>query len=421
MRKLLNISEVDLRIFFKSRGNWVGLVVIPVVMTLVVGVFTAQRIDEAPHFTIDVIDSDESEISAQFVQALRETGASLHLCPMDRDIENTCGLESDEQLDRESAASRVKDGTTEAAIIIPPDFAGHVRQNEATSIVLLVRQQVPGQSIVEQAVISAIQNVEGASSAARTGADLLDEMSVGQPEFEDRESVNAAIYARAIAYWKDRPARVTLEFTTVEGEEPAGINLQDGLGQSVPGMGSMFVMFTVFGGMVTLIHEREDWTLQRLIMMPIGRGQLLGGKITGRFTLGLIQYLIVFAVGLAAGLYFGSDLLAIVFVMLSFTLCVTALSFAIGSRLDSAQQASGLSLLLGITLASLGGAWWPLEIVPEFMQVIGHLSPVAWAMDAYHILIFQGGTFADVWVSVAVLLGMTMLFFVLGTRQFRYG
>ena len=421
MTKLLHISENDLRIFFKSRGNWIGLVVIPVVMTIVVGVFTAGRIEEAPYFTIDVIDSDNSDISAYFVQAMRETGTSFQVCPMDQNVENSCGFEFDQRLDRNLAASRVMDGTTEAALIIPKNFAQHVGRNEAVSIVLLVQQQVPGQSLVEQAVLAAIQNVEGASSAAMTGASLLDEVSMAQPEFEDREGVKTAIYRRALAYWKNRPARITLEFSTVEGIGPAGINLQDGLGQSIPGMGSMFVMFTVFGGMVTLMREREDGTLQRLIMMPIGRGQLLGGKITGRFTLGMVQYLIVFAVGIAAGIYFGSDKLAIIFVMLSFTLCVTALSFAIGSRLDNVSQASGLSLLLSITLAPLGGAWWPLAIVPEFMQVIGHLSPVAWAMDAYHILIFQGGTFADVWVSVAVLAGMTILFFILGVRKFRYG
>jgi len=244
---MLNISEVDLRIFFKSRGNLIGLVVIPVVMTLVVGIFTAQRIDEAPHFTIDVIDSDESEISAQFVQAMRETGDSIHFCPMDQDVKNTCELEDDQQLDRELVASRVKDGTTEAAIIVPPDFAAHIGQNEPVSIILLVRQQVPGQIIVEQTMLSAIQNVEGASSAARTGAGLVDELSMDQLEFEDRESVSNAIYTRALVYWTDRPARVSLEFTTVEGVGPTGINIQDGLGQSVPGMGSMFVMFTVFG------------------------------------------------------------------------------------------------------------------------------------------------------------------------------
>jgi ABC-type Na+ efflux pump permease subunit len=352
---------------------------------------------------------------------MRETGTSFHLCPIDQDIENICRLKIDQQLDREQVVSRVKEGTTEAAIIIPTDFAGQIDRNEPVSIVLLAQQQVPGQTIIEQAVLSAIQNVEGASSAARTGTDLLLEMFMDQPEFEDREKVKTGIYARASAYWRDRPARITLAFSTVEGVGPAGIDLQDGLGQSVPGMGSMFVMFTVFGGMVTLIREREDWTLQRLIMMPIGRSQLLGGKITGRFTLGMVQYLIVFAVGIAAGIYFGSDHLTIILVMLSFTLCVTALSFAIGSRLDNAAQASGLSLLLSITLAPLGGAWWPLEIAPEFMQVIGHLSPVAWAMDAFHILIYQGGSFTDVWVSIAVLLGMSLVFFILGIRQFRYG
>src|SRR5690606_41999788 len=49
------------------------------------------------------------------------------------------------------------------------------------------------------------------------------------------------------------------------------------------------------------------------------------------------------------------------------------------------------SQLLGLTFASLGGAWWPLEIVPRYMQQIGHLSPIAWAMDAFRDLLFYQG------------------------------
>ena len=50
--------------------------------------------------------------------------------------------------------------------------------------------------------------------------------------------------------------------------------------------------------------------------------------------------------------------------------------------------AAGLTNLLGI---SLGGAWWSLEVVPELMRTVGHISPVAWAMDGYTSLIFENG------------------------------
>ena len=41
-------------------------------------------------------------------------------------------------------------------------------------------------------------------------------------------------------------------------------------------------------------------------------------------------------------------------------------------------------------MAALGGCRWPLEVVPENMQKLGHLFPSAWAMDILHRLISFG-------------------------------
>ncbi|MCA9910101.1 MAG: ABC transporter permease, partial [Anaerolineae bacterium] len=71
------------------------------------------------------------------------------------------------------------------------------------------------------------------------------------------------------------------------------------------------------------------------------------------------------------------------------------------------------------TLAPLGGAWWPLEIVPDWMRTIGHISPVAWAMDSYSSLIFHGGGLADVLLPLGVLAALTIVFFLLGVVRFR--
>jgi ABC-2 type transport system permease protein len=179
-------------------------------------------------------------------------------------------------------------------------------------------------------------------------------------------------------------------------------------------------MMTILGGMAALIVERQQWTLQRLAVMPVSRRTLLAGKILARFCLGLLQFLVVFVVGVLLGMNFGQDPLTLVLLVIAYTLSMTALSFAIGSGIKNATQASGLSLLLTLTLAPLGGAWWPMDISPKFMQIIGHVSPVAWAMDGFTALTYEGAHLVDVWVPLAVLLGMTLLAFVVAIPRFRY-
>ncbi|MFQ5931786.1 MAG: ABC transporter permease [Nitrospiraceae bacterium] len=120
------------------------------------------------------------------------------------------------------------------------------------------------------------------------------------------------------------------------------------------------------------------------------------------------------------GQSFGRDPLALVLLMVAFALCMTALSFALGSFVKNETQAAGLTNLLGISLAALGGAWWSLAVVPELMRTVGHISPVAWAMDGYTSLIFENGDLGTVYPSILVLVAATAAFFVFGVRRFRY-
>jgi ABC-2 type transport system permease protein len=219
---------------------------------------------------------------------------------------------------------------------------------------------------------------------------------------------------------KGKNVKVDFQLSGTNQERSVGESLQQGLGQSVPGMGTMFVLMTIFGGMSALIVERKDWTLQRLAMMPVRRSTLLTGKITARFSLGLLQFLVVFGVGALFRMDFGKDPLALVLLVIVYTLAITAFSFAIGSGLKTPAQAAGLGLLLALTMAPLGGAWWPIEISPRFMQIIGHLTPVAWAMDGFTALTYRGAHLVDVWVPLAVLAGMTVVLFLIAIPRFKY-
>ena len=102
----------------------------------------------------------------------------------------------------------------------------------------------------------------------------------------------------------------------------------------------------------------------------------------------------------------------------SYVLAITALALALAALVRTPQQATGIATLAYMVLASLGGAWWPLSYVPVWMQTLGHISPIAWCLDAFNTLIFHQGTLPDVLESVGVLLLFAVVFFVFGVKKF---
>ena len=417
MRKVFDIAITDLRLFFSSRGNLVGLLLIPIAMTAVVG-FAITPGSGPSSVQIDVVDHDQSELSDQFLDAIRSANSSLILCPMDNDEEDICEFDSELPLDIAQAVERLEGSKTFAVIEIPDGFEEAVRSFSSVNVGYLSDESLSAPGYIQQAVDTALRRINGAVVASRVGTYVLEETELYLFSQEELKDFSNSTYDRATVLWGENPVSVSFELTAAEDDDTDGS--VEGFGQSVPGMGSMYVMFTVFGGMVTLVGERKQWTLQRLVVMPVSRAQLLGGKILGRFILGLLQYVAVFAVGIVVGLNFGGDLLALFLTMVIFTLAVTSLSLTLGTRVKSEEQAAGLTNLLGLTLAPLGGAWWSLEIVPEFMRTIGHVSPIAWAMDAYRSLIFENGDLSTILVPLAVLLGFSVVCFGVGVRWFKY-
>jgi ABC-2 type transport system permease protein len=84
------------------------------------------------------------------------------------------------------------------------------------------------------------------------------------------------------------------------------------------------------------------------------------------------------------------------------------------------NQVVVFSLIPMFVLAGLGGAWVPLEFTPATVQLIGHLSPVAWVMDGFKDILIRGAGFSEVLLSVAVLLGFTIVCLSLSIWRFRY-
>lgn len=419
MNKILSIALNDLRVFFREKGQLIGLIVIPVVFTLGVG-FAGSGGDGPSAVRVDVIDNDASPLSQAFLGDVRAANRALRLCPMDNTAEDFCQLGPNQTLDEARSLARVSSNDTLATLIIPAGFGAAVENGDAATIIYKSNENVSAPSYILQAVQAAAGKMGTAQVAAAVGSYIVENSAGFRFTGEaDQQAFRQQLYDAAARTANTSP--ITVSYSENQRAADAQTSgTQAGFGQSIPGMGSMFVMFTVFGSLYVLIREKVNWTIQRLVMMPVSRGQILAGKILMWFLVGMLQYAVVFLIGVVVGVNFGHDLVALLLVMIVYTLSITAFSFAVSTLLKTEAQANSISLLLSLMLASLGGAWWSLDIVPEFMRLVGHLSPVAWAMDSYKSLLFENGSLITVLPNLAVLGVFTAACFAFAVWRFRY-
>lgn len=419
MNKIIEIARNDLRLIFKEQDIWINLVVIPLVLAYVIGIANGalnSGVPSTPTILIDVLDNDNSALSADFLTQVRAAYPGFVLCPLDQTEDDACRLDG-AALTPELAQSRLEAKISLAQLEIPADFERQISAGDAVSVIYRSNETATAPSYILQAVQSVIQRLGGALTARQVGTDIA--VALDAETFADDPTFGADVRQRAAELWATNPITIQdVVSRTVEESTPSPT--QQGFGQSIPGMASMYVMFAVFPAAGAILLERKQWTLQRLTTMPISRAQILGGKLLARFLIGMIQYAIVFAFGLLLGVRFGNDPVALVLLMISFVLCITALTLALTTLIKNVAQANGITLFITLTLAPLGGAWWSLEIVPAWMRTFGHISPVAWVMDGYTSLLFFGGNLSTVIPSLLVLLAMAAVFFVFGVLRFRF-
>ncbi|NDJ55389.1 MAG: ABC transporter permease [Chloroflexi bacterium] len=425
MQTFFNVARTELRLIFQSRAQLVNMFVISPILALVVGLGTGAitgGFSETPRLRVDWIDRDQSDLSTAFAAQLRTANSNLVLCPIDNDEDDVCRLDNRDTLDEDLARERLIDGDSLALIIVPDGFESDLLDGRSVSVTYRSNADLTASDHILETVQAVTQQISGSFVAVAVAPDAVESAEGFEfPDNASRQRYQENVYDVATELWAQDLVQVSFEQTIDVGDEDSQVSTaQIGFGQSIPGMSTMYVMFSIFPAMTALILERENWTLQRLVMTPAPRWHLVGGKIAARFVTGMIQYGILFGVAALLGISFGGDVLALVLVMMGFVFAICGLTLALATLVRSEGQANGISLLLTLTLAPLGGAWWPLDITPQFMQVIGRISPVAWAMDAFQALIFEQGGLLTVLPSVLILTAIGLVFTIIGASRFSY-
>ena len=207
----------------------------------------------------------------------------------------------------------------------------------------------------------------------------------------------------------DRPALEVVEETV------GGDAFSFGVAESAQSNLVLFVFITSLGAGAALIESRRLGVTHRMLASPASAPLLLAGEAAARFAIAMAQALIVL---IGASLMFGvswGDPLAITAILALFCLVGTGAAMLFGATLSNAEQASAIAAPLGIALGMLGGALWPLEIVPPFMKTVARAVPHSWAVEALREVSSRGGGIGDILVNLAVLAGFAVALLAVAT------
>ncbi|RFS24651.1 ABC transporter permease [Chitinophaga silvatica] len=176
-----------------------------------------------------------------------------------------------------------------------------------------------------------------------------------------------------------------------------------------------FIVIPIAGNM---IREREDGSLLRMKLIPGSYLNILAGKMLFFVGICVVQFYLMMLVGiylmplldlpkLVMGFHQGATLV----VAIGIGLAATSYGILIGTIFKTPNQALNFGAISIVILSAIGGIWIPLEVMPEKMQVIGHLSPLSWGLDAINDIYLRNGDIGFVWMKVVrlVLVSIAML------------
>ena len=189
----------------------------------------------------------------------------------------------------------------------------------------------------------------------------------------------------------------------------------------VPGFTVMFAFFVISIMARSFIIERDQGTLRRLMMAPVGTVSVLLGKTIPSYLTSVLQCSLLFLCGrLMFGMPWGSQPAYLIPVILCTSAAATSLGLLLSTLVHTDQQVSSYGTTLILMFSSISGCFFPREFFPKMMRNISLFTPHAWSLKAFDAVLTQPTVDPQL---IAACCGMLLVFavvcFTTGWWRFR--
>jgi ABC-type Na+ efflux pump permease subunit len=195
--------------------------------------------------------------------------------------------------------------------------------------------------------------------------------------------------------------------------EFAGFNAFD---LQVPGFAVTFLLIGMLMGVSLALIDEHDWgTLERLRSAAAPLWTTLTGKLLARFMVGFIQMVVLFAAGYVLfGISLGRTPAALMMPAAAIAFAGAAFGLIVAGVGKTRDAVLPVGAIVIMTMAAIGGCWWPIDFEPNWMQHVALALPTTWAMRAFNDLMIRDLAASSALLPTAVNFGFGIVYSVIG-------
>ncbi|MFS0863602.1 ABC transporter permease [Fredinandcohnia sp. 179-A 10B2 NHS] len=385
MKKILSICMFEVGKVFKRRQSYLVMFAMPLVFTLLFGSLLDSE-GSTDKIEISVVDEDQSTLSKRYLEMLTDN-ESFSFTP------STLA----------EAEGRVLDKKLTGFIVIDKNFEELLLSDKQPQIMFKHGPEFTSGMIVSEIIGNKLINLAIEAKGAVIWSEHFEEE--WEPKFQE-----IAIETSA--------SKPSVESTIITKQ--ATNKEMDNMSERAAGFAIMFVMIVMMSSTGTILEAKSTGVWSRLLTTPTAKSEIMLGYLAAFFIIGWVQFGILMVTSTLLFNVSWGNMVGIIALVSAILVCVIGLGLVISSYAKSVEQQAALGNLIIISTCMLGGVFWPLEVVPEFMQKIAEFIPQTWAMKGFTEIVARGGTIADIVLPVTILMGFAIVFLSLGIRRVRF-
>jgi len=163
-----------------------------------------------------------------------------------------------------------------------------------------------------------------------------------------------------------------------------------GLVHSVAGTAVMMLLFSVAGIGGSLLDEKQEGMLKKLLCSPLHPDYILFGKLVFANIISIIQLIIMFVY---AWLIFGLDIMhhlpSLILIIFTIAFACSGFGVVLASFAKTRQQVQGFSTIIVLVMSGIGGSMIPVFAMPEIMQKIAVVSVNYWGIQGIYDIFWK--------------------------------
>ena len=274
-----------------------------------------------------------------------------------------------------------KQGKIKAAIVIPTSFADDLLSTGSADIQLIADASDPNQA-------STINN-----------------------------------YLQAIIMQSQQSGKAQLNIQIINQEVKMLFNPQmESSYNFVPGLiGMIMLLICALMTSISIVREKEQGTMEILLVSPLKPTSIILSKAIPYLLVSYVDIIIILCISY---FIFGVPIVGSLFLLLLLCLVYTITSLSLGLLISSVTQTQQIAMMIsiiGLMLPSmlLSGMIFPIENMPQILQIFSYIVPARWFIDALRNVMIEGNGFGAIWQQFFILIAMTLILLSASIKQFK--